>query len=339
MNTTGSTKFVSCKNQDVKFLSCFPYHLLVGTLLIFLSASSIALNMIFLAAARYSQKRLLSDNLYYLLAVTDILTSLMVMPLYASQLFRIAIEQKLFCTLWIVGTGSAYIFGFWSAVTITTITVELYISVAHPYFYESSMSTKRVITSILVVWLLSFIAICVVRVSSERLWKLFKVFIALLTIPIVIAMFIMHYRTYAAIRNMGLRCKDQSLEFKLMIKTKKKLLKTVVYILVTFFCCFLPIGIISVHSLFTNFGNIFIDSYVYPVCETLVLSNAFFDPFVYYFRLKRIRRSIRRIICCTYKAKVQTDGNDETSNSQKMGHIERSSSRSKIVIPNKQKNF
>ena len=326
------TKFVTCKNQDVKLLSSFMYHLICGVVLIFLSISSITLNIIFLATTRYSQRKLLSDYLYYMLAVTDIVTSLLVMPIFASSLFRIAFEQKLFCTLWIIGTGSGYICGVWSAATVTTITVELYVSVVHPYYHESSMASKKVISSLLVLWVLAFLAIGIIRVSSEKLWKILKVMIAFLAIPIAISMFIMHYKTYSAIKGMGLRCKDQTLDFKLMLKSKKKLLITAIYILLTFLCCFLPVGVISVHAMFTDFGNVFIDTYVYPVVEILVLANAFFDPFVYYFRLKRIRKNIRKVICCTYNGRVDSLSSEDSSHTQKIPVEERRGSHEKIIV-------
>lgn len=293
-----STDYAVCKDLHVHLIQSYGYHLTCAIMLIILSIVSTLLNVIFLyTSSQYRFKKSLSDYLYIMLAVTDILTSTIVMPIYAAHLYRLAVHNKIFCTLWIIGKTAGYIFGVWSAATITTITVELFLAVAHPYYHESSLTVKKVIGVLTIVWVTTTFLIVIARISGHRIWHYFKVMIAFLTIPIACSMFIMHCKTYFAIKQMGLRCKNQTLDFKIMLKSKQKLLRTAIYILLTFIICFLPMGIISIYILFAP-HNPEIDSFVLPVTESFVLSNSFFDPFVYYFRLKRIREITKRIFCC-----------------------------------------
>lgn len=245
------------------------------------------------------KSRSASDLLYIILAFTDILTGTIVKTTFSYELYYLSTTSQIHCSVWAFVNVTGYIFSTISISVIAVISTELYISVNHSFFYERSITKNRLCFILFCLGTFLVVTPIVNRILRIDYFDTYRDIMAIACIPIVIVMSLMHLRTYFAINKMISRVRGQDFNEALMLNSKKKLLKMAALILFTFVCCFMPVAVTSLYILQVGHRTVEIQSNVVPVVEIIALTNSFLDPFVYYFRLGKVRRNMKKLLFCS----------------------------------------
>ena len=284
-----------CDNPPLFLLPNFPIHLTLAVILCFLAIFTVLLNLLFLISSYcFTKSRTISDTLYMMLAMTDFITGLVVMTSFSYELFYFSIKKDINCINWVFVKVSGYSFATWSIATVAAISCELYLSVVHPFFYQEKVNKTKILAVLFIIYACYITAPVTTRVISSEIFDRYRETMAIICIPVVMFMGLTLLKTYFTINNMITRVRGQDFNETLMLSSKKKLLIMATMVLLTFTICFMPVAVTSIYILYTK-RTVELESYVVPIVEIIALANSFFDPFVYYFRLGKVRKNIKRL--------------------------------------------
>ena len=226
--------------------------------------------------------------------MTDFITGSVVMTSFSYELFYFSIKKDINCINWVFIKVSGYSFVTWSIATVAVISCELYLSVVHPFFYQAKVNKTKILTILFIIYACYVTAPVTTRVMSSEIFDRYRETMAIICIPVVILMGLTLLKTYITINNIITRVRGQDFNKILMLSSKKKLLTMATIVLLTFTICFMPVAVTSIYILHTK-RTVKLESYVVPIVEIIALANSFFDPFVYYFRLRKVRKNIKRL--------------------------------------------
>lgn len=284
-----------CDNPPLCLLPNFLIHLTLAVILCFLAIFTVLFNLLFLISNyRFIKSRTISDTLYMMLAMTDLITGSVVMTSFSYELFYFSIKKDINCINWVFIKVSGYSFVTWSIATVAVISCELYLSVVHPFFYQAKVNKTKILTILFIIYACYVTAPVTTRVMSSEIFDRYRETMAIICIPVVILMGLTLLKTYITINNIITRVRGQDFNKILMLSSKKKLLTMATIVLLTFTICFMPVAVTSIYILHTK-RTVKLESYVVPIVEIIALANSFFDPFVYYFRLRKVRKNIKRL--------------------------------------------
>ena len=114
-----------------------------------------------------------------------------------------------------------------------------------------------------------------------------------------------------------------------IVKSNTRAIKTSFLVLVTFLVCYIPI---TIHSFYVTFhtNTPYLRSYVIIIVELIAMSCSMLDPFVYFWRLKILRKATRKLLkTCRPLEGIQ--GDMEISIKRKLTVISNSKDKRDIV--------
>ncbi|XP_057310506.1 adrenocorticotropic hormone receptor-like [Hydractinia symbiolongicarpus] len=291
-NTTSTTD-MTCSSYLAGVKINLYFHSLTVAYAMAISLLTILFNSVYITSViRFTRNYYPSDIMYILLSVSDLLSGLVYTPTW-SIAWIIAIHQsRKNCFFSKVLNAIGHILAEMSFFAIVGITFDLHLFIIHPFFYDKYITNRRTFLFVIGIWMMTIVLIITCSVTSIRYWRLYETAAGVFAVILCLIISFLHIKIYLEIRRM---CKKITSATQIdILNAKKKSAKTGVKILVTFILCFLPISCCVVYRNIIK-RTTFVATYADQMAHCIYLLNPLLDPFVYYFRLSRIRSNISRI--------------------------------------------
>ena len=281
---------------DLETFNCDSYTTILGTILLIESALTIFFNSLFLVSlVKFSKFLSNSEVLFVLLAVSDILSGVMVMPLYGFLMYFCNLKN---CAL----VNYVYVTGFCftsiSMITIVFITLDLYLAILHPFFYQRFITKRLVTLSSIFSWICMSLVHFSLIIVSDQAMNVYKDNSAYFVFCLVLILLVIHIKIMKEIKKISSSNNKTTTE-EASIKMRERSCKMAFSMLVTFSICFLPLAVVLVSTTGAK-TNSFVVERLLPTVNCIALSNSCFDPFVYFFRFEQIRNNVKSLF------KIQT---------------------------------
>ena len=236
-------------------------------------------------------------NAVYLLgflAVTDALVGLAVQPLFVAYTVQVLLYKTPSCLVLVAYDLLSFLLCFWSVTTSLIVTADRYVAVQRPYSYDTILTTRRLITSVLVAWA-SWAVVVLARLLgvSGRIISLIRsnaFVVALLLTSAVYAKLVAvsrkHERAIAA-QERQVRGSSRGQEGK-AVKTAK----TVVGV---FLLSYVPLTV-ALQIFFHIRPPKQTRFVVAHWCTTLVFIDSLLNPFIYWWKNSRMRKALLEML-------------------------------------------
>ena len=289
--------------------------LAVGILLILVSLGSVIINALLLIAIYYDPLKCFRKTpIVFIanLALADLLTGLIVDPLYAAYDFGIFQNKQYNKTLQ-VGDYGSYITVNNAIVTIVILIIDRSVAIKKPFMYRRVMTLKTAVIIVIISWIYSvfFSTFRLMGMSDEAYILLdthLHVTFAFFSLTILFAFIYLNLKAekkrklteFVSPGNAGVAAKDKLQD----IRTDKRLLVTIFLILFIFFLTYSPYAVF-IHLEF--YCSSCMDHKIYYILsktsEPIVYINSVLNPFIYAWRHKNFRRSLLWVVKCHKRRK------------------------------------
>lgn len=260
---------------------------------------TVVLNL-FIICTVLGDKRLRSVNYNLLLstmAVTDFLVGILVQPLFCWYLGCLLQDDCHSYCPYTIYTASILICCGLTLSTFTMASIERYLAIEHPFFYQLNISRRRFMTAIAMVWILTPAALLTGRILTNNLQENLRkvqtiVIVSVNFAPIVFCNIKVHvtsYRKRKAIATQAESVKQQSqaLEFKRVVIVWILLIETFL------FCCptiiMILIEIVAGRDVTDDFKYV-----SHPIYVTFAHLQSLVNPITISLRLSCIRKELKK---------------------------------------------
>ena len=278
---------VLTSEMSVVLISLTIVNLLVSPLTIFLNV------LVILAVKTTPQLRDKYNVLLACLAGSDIMTGALGQPVFIAELiYRLTgSPASEFCII----PHAARLFIRTSLISalqyLAMISIERYISIIFPFKYHDIVTKRRLIVSVILVWLLVFPSIFFSIYNLDLLNSFFYGFVIFLAIFILIFCRIASYHEARA-RIAG---KITTPSAKAKVLKEKKALKTTSFVIGVVLSCYIPMTLFRIVSRSHKISpDAFLATESFTV--TLVLCNSVFNPLIYCARSREYRRAFKKLL-------------------------------------------
>lgn len=246
------------------------------------------------------------------LALADLLTGIIVDPLYAAHAFGIFQNEKYTTTL-TVGDYASYVTVNNAIVTIVILIIDRSVAIKKPFMYRRVMTLKTAGIIVGISWVYSgfFSTFRLMGMSNEAYILLdthLHVTFAFLSLTCLFGFIYSNLRTEKRkqLREVSsMEYVDNTTKEKLQeIKTDKRLLVTIFLILFLFFLTYSPYAIFIHLEFYCSTCRV---SKVYfflsKISEPIVYLNSVLNPFIYAWRHKNFRKALLWVVKCRGRKK------------------------------------
>ena len=275
----------------------YPVTLAVCVVIAVLAPITVAANA-FILAAIWKNRSLRTPSYVLLagLAVTDVGTGLLTQPAYVvTTLSEFAGNKKMNCLANEIAFSLAYYFSFFTGFVIMLSSVERWLYMSR----RSLLSVRRVVIIYFMPALFQLLvvagAMCTRHFWNEYWYEIFSKLVylnfSLATIVVFVTAFA-YFKVFQIIRRH--QGQIQTNDSNLDMQKYKSSIFTILYIFSIFVLGFVPI--LCCALAFNILRKDSIPKEPFNVCVALLFSTSFFNPFLYYWRIKEMRVGIRDII-------------------------------------------
>ena len=259
----------------------------------------VANSVLLLTIAKTKSLHTPSNTLLAALCFSDLLVGAVSQPLFVVFLSTMLSLHEWNTTLYVAWVWSATMFNGTSFIMVLNITIERYVAVCYPFFYERKASVKKYIIIVAITWLYQVLA----PVISG---SFYLVLFSLLTIISFAVNVFCYMRIYAIIKqkersvlrlgNIG----DEEREILHRNREERSKAYTIMILLVVFTITYLPSLVVLLilfkpgksSSFCKSSPNVFI---TFAFSSFIYASSAAINPIVYCIRIKPIRAAIRSL--------------------------------------------
>ena len=232
------------------------------------------------------------------LSFTDFFTGLLSQPFYVVyKMQELSGNIKISCIAGVIAQVARYYFSSLTVIVMAIMAVERWLHMSR----RSLLTVRRVIilyvtfAVLLIVFVVCYLYIFYNNAETSSPFAVLLVLSAAFYFSITV---LAYYKVYRIIRHH--RNQVQTNENAINIEKYKKSVFTILYILLVFLLSYVPsvcyIAVVNVLDLGNESSNAAAD-----VCNVILFSSSFFNPLLYYWRIKEIRHSVRVIVrklCC-----------------------------------------
>ncbi|XP_057311636.1 trace amine-associated receptor 5-like [Hydractinia symbiolongicarpus] len=271
------------------------FHSIIVVYAVITGVVIIILNSIYLISViKYTQHYFPSDIMYIFLSTSDLLAGLVYIPTWCTMWIMSMLQSQLNCLLCKALETGGHILAGVSLFTIGCITVDIYVSIIHPFFYDRHVTNRRAFILVAGLWMFTITLVTPFAALNKDYWSIFELIAGTIGLSSCVIISLMHIKIYSEIKGMCKNISSSSSNQIDILKTKKKSAKTGLKILGTFILCYLPLSVCVIcRNLIVQ--KTFLESYAEPTTICIFFLNPLLDPFLYYFRLSRIRTKISRL--------------------------------------------
>ncbi|XP_031562125.1 adenosine receptor A3-like [Actinia tenebrosa] len=248
-----------------------------------------------------ANKQLRSDRYYLLVAIlllSDILVGIVVQPLLIALGVCIIDQCTYLCELTIAYTVSASLCYGWTAVTMAIVSLERYLYIEHPMYYQTSVTSKKLVIASAASWVLVGIPKPFTRLlMNDSFWN--RQLIGILTFGpcFVIILFCVTKINLTARRQIRvIVAQQQTVAEQSKIKEYKRTF-TLGLIVLASVACMCPIIILKiVKAVKGNFDDD-IKYISHGIYFTFLNFQSIINPIIYSLRLSPIRSGVTKRLC------------------------------------------
>ena len=235
------------------------------------------------------------------LAVSDLLVGLVAQPIYIGE--QLTGDQNAHRVAVMMGFSLCGV----SFLTITAITVDRFLALHYHMRYTTLVTESRVKYTLIIIWLSNFLTSCL------NLWNtlLHSLIIGIIAIICLLISTFFYIKIYCVVRRHQLQILAQQQAVQSsdaennlnVVRLKRSVLNSFVFY-IALIICYLP-----AHILLTVQGLSYMNDWPteWEFANTAVLMNSSINPFLYCWRLRRLRAAVaktaRKMLC------KQTEGN------------------------------
>ena len=285
-NTYRNLVAITCMN----FLSVLPT-IVLNALVIFVVAT----------------RRRLQTNTNILLAClagTDLLTGLVVYPLTIAVDIKRILGVGPFCTLEKLNSVAIAVVGFASLSHLVSINIDRYIAIKYPLRYLEIATKQRLMAGVLLIWAMTVLVtikeISFALIDSESVFMKVKDVILIFVCLVYIAVIIYTNRyVFRETRRQKKRIQTEQVthEEAKRMKRDKKAANTLAIILGAIALTYLPTIIAFLLTLSSmNTLEPGVTSILWRWCLNSVLLGSLLNPVIYFWRIKKLRRTFVEIL-------------------------------------------
>ena len=265
--------------------------------------------LVILAFKKNTKIRTVTNYFVVSLAVADILVALVSMPIWAAYLMSgVQLKQGLL-KVW---TFIDILCGVASIINLTAISIERYFCITYPLNYHTTMTSRKAITTIIIIWVFSII------MSSLKiiLWELpppkyeLVIVISCFFVPLLIMCISYRYIFKTArfqARQIALLIKGNVKNF--LLASEMRAAKTIAVVIGAFVICWGPFFIINIVY---GFCDGCVAAVTIVVAKWMHYTNSVFNPIVYACMNKEFRKAFC-IIVFGRKRVFHSRGKEESS--------------------------
>ena len=241
-----------------------------------------------------------SRALMYSLAASDIGVGLTVQPFYVIyKTAELMNNRELYCVTGIGFHLSANVFSAVSFLTITAISVDRLLALHLGSRYQSTVSLKRVAAVIISIWALTglWLFLWFWNIISYQLFNITVVSICLF-ICLLAYLWLWFKLRRLRIRAIARWKEEEESSFASTPRfgVQKRSVINMFYVYLLMFVCYVPYLSMFVVIQTTKVNSTKIAALSYTM--TLLFANSAFNPFLYCFRIKEIRKEVLAAIFC-----------------------------------------
>ena len=249
------------------------------------------------------EKEQLRSNSYYLvvavLSFSDLLVGLVVQPLFIALMICITGQCSYICELFMAFVIPALLCYAWSAVTMAIISLERYLFIEYPLYYQLSVKSKKLMIITAASWIVVGTAVVASRLLvNNSFWARQLPLILTIGPSFVIILFCVAKINLTARRQMrAIAAQEQSVAQQSKIKEYKRTF-TLGLIVLASVACLCPILIMKiVGAVKGNWSDDFryVSQSIYVTCINL---QSLINPIIYSLRLSDIRSGVAKRLCC-----------------------------------------
>ncbi|XP_078375905.1 histamine H2 receptor-like [Oculina patagonica] len=249
---------------------------------------TVLLNVLVIMAVKRRPRLQSNTNiLLACLAATDILTGLTVQP---SFILWTAYDKGCFtCSVYKIHNSCIRLLSVCSCLHLMLLTCERLIAIKFTIRYPYLVTTRNIKVAVIAIWFYSISCVAFKPFENFRIILNFLFGFALISCILFIAVaYIILYRETIRHRKMIITQQLPQEEVKRFAR-ESKALKTCVFVVGAVVLCFLPMAFI----LISRGADIF-NSFAAPWIRTFGMLNSLFNPLIYCWRLKKMRRFVFR---------------------------------------------
>ena len=255
--------------------------------------------MVILAIARTSALHKPSYVLVCTLAFSDFCVGVIVQPLFtAVRVAEMTNNSDLYCKLGMAYFSTCGVWLWLSCFTIVAVSVDRFLAVYLRMKYRVLVTVKRVMMTVGVMLLAAFLLAIAYVFNMSSYYHLINVIIPLCLILTALSYFKISRMLSQQEVQLGATSTQSMSGFN--VARYKQSLYTVMYVYIAFSICYLPYLAFSISI--TVLGRNVATHAAYLITATLVLSNSFINPILYYWRMPELRRAVRQISFSTNSA-------------------------------------
>ncbi|XP_031567958.1 D(1)-like dopamine receptor [Actinia tenebrosa] len=249
------------------------------------------------------ENKQLRSNSYYLvvaiLSLSDLLIGLVVQPLFVSLLICIINQCTYICELTMSCVMLEVLCSALTAVTTAIISLERYLYIEHPLYYQTSVTSKKLMIAIAVSWVLLGTVLPASRfLVNDSYWARQLPVILTIGLSFVVILFCVTKIHLTARRQMrAIAAQQEPVVQQSKIKEYKRIF-TLGLIVLASVACLCPILVLKIVGAVK--GN-WSDDFRYisqGIYVTFFHLQSLINPIIYSLRLSDIRTGVAKRLCC-----------------------------------------
>lgn len=321
--STNSTELLleECKN-GVFYLTKAPsgaYYVSYLVLIVYSIFASligaVANLLVILAYFKRLRRHEFNTTLLAFLAAVDLLITAVVQPLMISR-HTLELFEEHSCLFWLI---IRRLFEFSvpvSFLTVGLITYERYQALFCPIKYRSEKLRRRIKRAMVAIWIFAFVTTCL------RMFEFFELIYFVLSLFIITALVVANTVIYFKIGKMAASyTKDRrtamaksvegELDTRKILAKDKRSTRTLFYIFLSLFICYLPIAGAILYSLIAGDKGQQTMGFLFGYlawADAFAFLNSTLDPFIYCLRNPRLKEAVIGLICLGRKRRDSRRG-------------------------------
>ena len=188
-----------------------------------------------------------------------------------------------------------------SLLSLTALALDRYLAIMHPVVYRANFNPVRAILVLVIVWIVSILLSMIYFIVGYYIYLFIFVNTAVAVIIVVLILTkskILKYLRQQMQQWNTLHQSEENLIMKQLVMWEKKITNTLIIVMLLFLTFYLPsFIIIYIINLCTDCDCVFIH-WMGDIQYLLLMAISAVNPFVFPWRLKRLRRVFRNIVTC-----------------------------------------
>ena len=290
---------INCSQYDIFPVSSFTFKAInysCSWTNILMACPTTVLNILLIIALATSRDRTKPCNILLLnLAVTDLLTGLISMPVFFT-IFRFIAESRGSCLLIKISTPFFMFMAYESLTTVALVALERYISIFHPFFHTSKFTFRNITACLGTSWTVSMLLVVplLFGIRSTNLNWCYVVF-AFLTISPTIFCYLRILMRARKVR-VQIRVEEARFGHATLNSTDKRYITIGVLIVLSMIICYVPELVTSALRFFESTTEASDNARCWE--WTLPMANSFMNPIITCSFCPAIRRNILKVLTC-----------------------------------------